>query len=73
MKIVRGRAWSMSTADIRNKMKIDKLEKENKALKQVHVMNFVTVTYFFAGFFLLLAFFFAATKLRLRRVVFNNS
>jgi hypothetical protein len=49
------------------------LEKENKALKQVHWMNFIAVTYFFAGFFLLLAFFFAATKLRLRGVVFNNS
>ena len=36
-------------------------------------MNFIAVTYFFAGFFLLLAFFFAATKLRLRRVVFNNT
>jgi hypothetical protein len=47
--------------------------KKKKALKQVHRMNFVAVTYFFAGFFLLLAFFFAATKLRLRMVVFNNS
>jgi len=47
-------------------------EKE-KALKQVQWMNFITVTYFFAGFFLLLAFFFVATKLRLRRVVYNNS
>ena len=57
----------------RQKVAAEKYEKENKALKQVHWMNFIAVTYFFAGFFLLLAFFFAATKLTLRRLVYNNS
>ena len=59
--------------EIKQEMIVVKFEKEKEIIEVRPPDELFAVTYFFDGFFLLFPFFFAATKLRLRRVVFNNT